>query len=204
MRVLMIAQSVYGDGIGTVASNLQASLSDQGYIVDIACFQDFSEEDAAVKEVRRRGGTVYNIPGLKKAGILGYMREIEKLCSNNHYDAVHIHTGLFSWISAKAAKKCGVMKRIAHAHGQMTNLPKTVEKIVIHPFRLLNRYYCTDLIGCTEKSNLFTFGVKGTVIPNYIRTKRITDVPEEEIRNVRSDFDKDNKKKLFGFMGTLT
>lgn len=203
MRVLLVAQSIYGDGIGTVVSNMQASLTNTGNAVDVAVFQNYSKEANAVKEVLDNGGNIFHIPGLRQAGFFGFMKIIRQLCHDNHYDVIHIHTGMFAWIAAKAAKSCNIKKRIGHAHGKMTNMPFILEKALMGPFRLMNQIYCTDLVGCTEESNLFAFGKKGIVIPNYVRTEKILGVPHELIKDTRSKLGNNNDKVLFCFMGNV-
>lgn len=203
MRVLMVAQSIYGDGIGTVVSNMQASLTNVGVVVDVAVFQNYSIDNTAVKEVLDNGGNIFHIPGLKQAGFFGFMKKIKQLCQENYYDVIHIHTGMFAWIAAKAAKSCNIKKRIGHAHGKMTNMPFVLEKALMGPFRLMNQRYCTDLVGCTEESNRFAFGKKGIVIPNYVRTERILGVPQDTIKDTRLKLDGNNDKVLFCFMGNV-
>lgn len=204
MKVLMIGQSAYGNGIGTVIGNLYRSLHNRNICCDLAIFDEYNKDSEIVKYIRSNGDNIFRIPNIKSAGPIKYIRNVYKICKEGQYDVVHIHTSLLIFLSAYGAKKAGVKSIVGHAHGaQFLNYPKIVTKSLEVIGRKLNCKYCTALVGCSQVSIVYTFGKKGIWIPNYVPTMDILGVSEEDITHVHNSFNPENEKILFGYMGKL-
>lgn len=202
MRILMISQSLYGDGIGTVTYNLYNSLKKHNHKVDVACFKSIDSNSTQAKDIRNNGDRIFHIKGLKENGVVKYIISIRKICKQNKYDVIHIHTGIFAWISAIGVWPFLVKKRVAHAHGKTTNLSEKKQKIIVGPFRILNNLICNGFVGCSLESNIFAYGKKGILIPNYVNCDNIFSVSKDRIDCLRKSLASD-EAVLFGFMGNI-
>ena len=202
MKILMVADSIVGNGIGSVVQRLYCSLHEKGISCDIVCYQSLEDHVDIVKMFDANGDHIFNIPSISK-GVRQYVKNIRKICRDGKYDVIHIHTSLMIFLAAYAAKKEGVKVRIGHAHGsKFFNYPEIVLKILEPAGRILNRKYCTDFVTCSQVSARYTFGVDGKYIPNYVPTKQIMSVDKVRLDELREKYHTEDKI-VFGYMGAL-
>ena len=205
-KVLIISQSIYGDGIGSVTSTLAFSLLKRNIRVDIACFREFSFDNNITKDFVKKKCNLYRISRMRGLNYFQFARDLNHIFEKNNYDIIHIHMGLFSWIAARIAKKHLIKKRVAHAHGKVypSRHPKLFDLFIRYPSQLLCKYYCTDEIGCTEYSNIYNFGKERIVIPNYISEKEIFEVSYDTISSIRRRItNKQTDTKVFCYFGNI-
>lgn len=200
MKVLMVADSVCGNGIGNVVYRLYNSLTSRGISCDIVCYQKIDEVS---KKIYDDGNKLIVIPRVSQ-GIIKYIKNIKKICKNGNYDVIHIHTSLLIFLAAYAAKKENVPIRIGHAHGsKFLNYPELILKILEPVGRKMNRKYCTKFVTCSQESAIYNFGVNAEYIPNYVPTEQIMSIKESEIQKTRHLLAK-NDEVIFGYMGALS
>ena len=202
MKVLMVADSVCGNGIGVVVNRLYHSLKNRGIKCDVVCYQAKEMYRDLELEIENDGNKIFSIPGVSK-GIYNYIKNIRKICKSGDYDVIHIHTSLMIFLAAYAAKKENVKIRIGHAHGaKFFNYSERVLKILEPVGRFLNRRFCTNFVTCSQVSAEYTFGRKAIFIPNYVPINEIMSISKEKIKNLKKKYSNDNSL-IFGYMGNL-
>lgn len=202
MKIAMIADSIYGNGIGITVFRLYRSLVQQGYKCDIICYQDLNKCPDIVQIIKRDGNSIYSIPSISK-GPFSYIKNLRKIFRKNKYDVVHIHTSLLIFLAAFAAKKENIKCRIGHAHGaKFFNYPELIVKILEPIGRMLNKKYCTGFVTCSQVSALYTFGCEAVLIPNYTPKNEIMDISINTINEYKEKYTH-NGTITFGYMGSL-
>lgn len=202
MKVLMVCDSIKGNGIASVVYRLYKSLKERGIKCDVACYQNLSICKDIYDEFCKDGNKLISVPRISN-GIIDYVKNIRKVCADGNYDVVHIHTSLMIFLAAYCAKKEGVKVRVGHAHGsKFFNYPEIVLKFLEPIGRILNRKYCTKLVTCSQRSARYTFGTEGVFIPNYVSTKNIMSVSYDRIRELSKEYGCEGKIVL-GYMGSL-
>lgn len=201
MKVLMVADSICGNGIGVVVNRLYHSLNERGIQCDIVCYQDKKEYESVFLEIENDGNHIFSIPGVSK-GIYAYIKNIRRICKNGNYDVIHIHTSLMIFLAAYAAKKENIKVRIGHAHGaKFFNYSEWFLKVLEPLGRFLNRRFCTNFVTCSQDSAKYTFGKDAIFMPNYVPVNDIMEVSKKNIEILKKEFDEECI--LFGYMGNL-
>lgn len=174
IRILHIVTTMDTGGVETLLMNLYRNIDRTKVQFDF--LKHRSSHDFYDDEIIKMGGRIY--PGIpfdpRKMG--AYNDFLESFFrSHPEYKVVHAHTH-YNMFALRAAKKCGVPVRIAHAH---TAYPKFDRK---YPFKLYNKLnvgrYTTAKIACAETAAEWFFGksafMKGevTVLKNAIDVGR--------------------------------
>ena len=102
------------------------------------------------------GCNVYHVTP-KKEGFLRYYKEITKVINNKKYDIVHAHQGLMSFIPLYVAKKYRINVRIAHAHGNNSNVG-IINKIIDRVFSSLVNKFANYYFSCGLEAGQWVFG----------------------------------------------
>lgn len=171
-RVLhYIGGACYG-GISAVVVNYYRNIDRNKIHFDIAVTDKYIGRNADI--LADMGAEIYPVC-LKSENRELYTQQIEKILKEGKYDAIHVHGNDTSWYTLRIAKRCGIKRRIAHAH--------TAGHLGADTFRFrirqticqrLNCYYATDLISCGRKAGQFIYGnqilknPKHTILPNAI------------------------------------
>lgn len=201
IKVLMLVPDLNNGGVGEVAKNIILALSDKIQF-DIITNNKLTIETE--KEISGDYNKIFVIKRLKDSGILKYSREIKKIMKSNQYDAIHINTDLLAWITAKLAKDCNIKIRIGNAHGQFfAHYSKLLIKLITPICQALNRYYCTDKIGCSKESIKHMFNTEGNLIPNFVCDKKIEILDRERKMLLRKEFGIENHNVVIGYSGHL-
>ena len=202
MKVLMVADNIYGNGIGSVVYRLYNSLTARGIRCDVLCYQELDTKSELFQKFERDGNHLFIIPRVSK-GIFSYIKNIRKICREGQYDVIHIHTSLLIFLAAYAAKKEHVEVRIGHAHGALfLNYPKIILKILEPMGRTLNQKFCTNFVTCSQASARYTFGREAHFLPNYSPTYDIMNISEHRISELKKLYRKGDEI-IFGYMGSL-
>lgn len=167
-RILISAHNNLGvGGIQNVIMNTVRNLSDE-FVFDIICFDskrtDFDEE------FKSFGGKIFRIeakppkkPLAKKIDFILNNKRIENavkkiIKKNGPYQALHSHSGKKSGPILKAAKRCGIPIRIAHAHTAFGKPKSSVTKRYLQHLKKLTTKYATALVGCSDMAAKSVFG----------------------------------------------
>lgn len=116
-------------------------------------------------------GKVIIIPSYKRP--MKYVSSLTKIFQDEQYDIVHSNMNALSFFTLKAAKKAGIVKRIAHSHST-SNKGEFIRNLIKLCLKPLSLKYPTYLCACSKSAGIWLFGQKKwlrgdiTLIPNAI------------------------------------
>lgn len=144
-----------------------------------------------------------NIKGEKKYKNKKFQNDIHKLIRTNHYDIVHVNTGLPlpTYYALKVAKKEKVPVRIAHAHSYVKQKTFSL-KVYFTLLRFLNNRLSTYRLATSKIAGRFMFGKGYHVLKNGIDVGRF-DFSTEQRQLIRKQYGVEGQK-IVGYIGTLT
>lgn len=207
IRILEITGSLRMGGLETVAMNCMRYANREKCQFDFLVFGDeIGEfEDEAVE----KGCRIIRVTSPNKDR-RGYYRNIVKAIQTyGPYDVVHSHVFFSSGIVMKAAYRCGVPVRIAHAHSVNRKSDNTLKKRIFHVFmRLCFNLYATKLCACSQQAGEYVFRRKlfsriGLVMPNSITPERFK-YSEYDRNRVRKELGINSSQIVIGQVGNLT
>jgi len=147
-------------------------------------FDFFVESESKIvdrKKIEAMGGRVVIIPSYKH--IFKYIKTLEKLFKEGNYDIVHSNMNALSVFTLYAAKKAGIMIRIAHSHST-SNKKEWKKNIIKNLLRPFSKKYATHYFACSELAGKWLFGDKTyeqgkvKIINNAIELERFKFDPE--------------------------
>lgn len=163
MRILVIMTSPFCcDGISQMLCQINDGCQSE------ACKMEYllaeGEENVSL---RNRGVKIYDLPR-RKASLLKYLRALQLLLKQEHFDAVHIHANsAMVAFEAVTAKLCGVKKILVHSHNSSTAHPMMHR--LCRPF--LN-WAVTDPIACSDIAGKWLFTKPFRILHNGIDTQK--------------------------------
>ena len=206
MKILLLGQTLCGDGVGTMIFNLYSVLTAAGHSCDVALFTIPDINSQPYKILLKNHSQIFKLPRLSHQGPLCFLQEVRRICRENKYDVIHIHIGLFIWLAALAAKVEKVPVRVGHAHGEKFG-KWWYSKIFLKIFSLLakplNCKYCTTLLTCSQRSALATFGKNVHLFPNFILPHQLLTFSENDIQKKRLELVSERNAFICGYMGAL-
>lgn len=132
------------------------------------------------EEIRDRGGRIYAVPFITKAGPFIYAKGVRRvLGQHSQIRIVHAHMDKFSGMVLQQADKMGVPVRIAHAHGT-GNEGGLLYGMVKNHYGKKILPHATDLMACSQIAADWLYGkaaVRATVVPNGIDLVSFTPDP---------------------------
>jgi glycosyltransferase EpsF len=170
-RVLQIPGSMNIGGAEVLLMNFLRSLPrDEAEAFDFLIFGE--QPQHFEREILDLGANVIRMTQPRRTHPRSFARSLQQLMAETGpYEVVHSHVNLTSSIILSAAKKSGVLKRIAHAHiasdrgGIQQTLYRNLASSVI-------RRAATDLIACSPEAGTYLFGPswssKGILVPNAV------------------------------------
>lgn len=164
IRVLHVVTYMGRGGLETMIMNYYRHINRKEIQFDFLVHRDFlADYDEEILEL---GGKIYHVPQLNPFSPW-YFRVLDKFFSEHHYDIVHSHLDCLSAYPLKAAAKCDVSTRIAHAHN--TDQDHNIKYLIkLYSKRKIPKY-ATDLFACSERAGNWMFpGHKFQVIKNAI------------------------------------
>ena len=148
--------------------------------------------DAHNKQILESYGCkVFNMP-YRYREFSAKKRFIEKIISENNYDAIHIHTVTsLDYLPLKIAKQHGIKLRIAHSHSSATGNPHWIPNFLHRCWKWKLRKYANVYLACSSEAAIHLFGEKALKSNNfhYIRNGidvekfRYNEVYRSEVRN---------------------
>lgn len=159
-------------------------------------------------ELQKLGSKFYYVPK-KSEGLRPHINGIKKVLRVGNYDAIHVHSGLTSYVALAVAKRCGIKVRIAHAH----NAVKSVVGFKAKMNRLIGNFlikrYATERLACSRDAAIYTFGDKSInennvrVLPNAINPVKYA-FTEEERTQKREELCIPADSFVLGTVGRMT
>lgn len=106
------------------------------------------------------GCKVINMP-YRYREFVAKKRFIDKIISDNDYDAIHIHTvTALDYIPLKIAKQHGIELRIAHSHSSATGNPHWIPNFLHKCLKWKLRKYANVYLACSSEAGIHLFGKK--------------------------------------------
>ena len=156
LRVAQILGKMDGGGTEQVVMNYYRSIDRERVQYDFFAFMNSKHIPA--EEIKSLGGGLYLLCGFRMP--FRYVRTLARLLKENHYDIVHCHLGVHSFLPLLAAKKAGVPVRIIHSSrtsGGMREPLRSALKALLKPLAGL---HATERFACSELSARWLFGKK--------------------------------------------
>lgn len=207
-KVLVIVQQLRPGGVEKAAVNFATHLPQDKYEFTYYLQNTESEQDPDLVEKAQSGNSKIIIRPDNVKSYTDKYNDIKRVMNSEHYDIVHSHVMFYSGMVMKAAKKCGIPKRVSHSHAIRWNREETL------PFKLyrtvmqkwINRY-ATDMLACSTAAGNYLYGEKeysnkGTFLSNGIDTKQFSYNPEIR-RKKRFEFGITENELLIGHVGTI-
>ena len=200
MRILVVITTAfvpYG-GLTSVMMNYYRYICDENCTVDFAS-TNMVVDKALLIELEKRNSKYYGLGDRKKKLFL-YIKNLDSILNNNHYDIIHVNSNsATAAIELAVAKKNGVNRRIVHNHNSICN-HKIIHMLLKPYFKRL----FTDAIACSNKAGDWIFGPENfSILNNSIDTNRYKFLESTRIE-IRKKYDIANDIHLIGHVGKFT
>lgn len=197
-RILFLMPSLRcNDGIARVIMGYYESLIERGWNADFLLVEE--GDNAWSREIEKNRGHVYKLPKVNKYS-QRIKKMIESILKKEKYDIVHVNIpGHVGYITLKEARKCGVKRRLFHAHNPKNTLNiKTIISTDLYDF--LIKREASELIACAASTGKERFRDRPfKIIRNVIDVNRFTyDTQKRE--NIRKELNV-NGNTVIGVVG---
>ena len=200
IRVLQVVNDMHRAGLETMLMNYYRNIDRTQIQFDFLTHRpnksDYDEEIISL------GGKVYYAPRLYPQNYLTYFKYMDKFFKEHpEYKIIHSHIDAMSYIPLLAAKKAGVLIRIAHSHN--TAIDKDFKLPLKMLFRKLLPGVATNFCTCGKDAGKFLFPGKSCIfIPNAIDANKF--LFNEKIRiKKRKELNVENRF-VVGHVGRLS
>ena len=200
-KVLQIVGPINGGGVSGVVYNYLSHMDLTDLQIDVLAFENDSvEEQMFDKPLRKIGCTIHFLKH-RNQGYFSHFKAYTNLLKQNRYDVVHCHFGIWSAPYMLIAKKNGIVTRIAHAHGSVSEYG-FVKNLIVKIMKPV-LYTCTiHKFACGEKAGRYVWGNKlFTVINNAIDLGKF-EFDKEKRNLIRSEMQLNSF--VIGFVGRLS
>lgn len=155
IRIAHIVGKWLGGGVEAVIMNYYRHIDRTKIQFDFLCDEDST--NIPYEEIESLGGRVIIIPPYQK--VFKYIKELKRVLKEGQYKIVHSHINTLSVFPLYAAKKAGVLVRIAHSHSTTNKKEwkKNLMKLALRPFA---KTFATDYFACSELAGRWLFGEK--------------------------------------------
>lgn len=153
IRIAQIIGKWVGGGVESVVMNYYRNIDRSKIQFDFICDNDST--NIPKDEIEKLGGKVILIPPYQKA--FKYHKVLKKILKDGNYKIVHSHINTLSVFPLYAAKKVGILVRIAHSHST-TNKKEWKKNILKQVLRPFSKLFATDYMCCSELAGRWLFG----------------------------------------------
>lgn len=204
IRILHVAPGLDSGGIAKVIYNYYSRMDGSIIKFDFAIFNP--EVGLIEEKLLKMGCKVYHITQ-KKQDYKKFKQDLEKIFTNNAYDAIHAHQNLMSFFVLYYAKRFGIKNRIIHSHNYLPNVG--VREGVIRNIAIcLNSKLSTKNFACGIGAAEYVYGKKAfanglvEILPNAIEVNEFKF--NSSIReHIRKKYGLENKF-IIGHVGRLS
>lgn len=171
---------------------------------------DIGYNKSKVEQLKKRGHNVIIIDGdVRKLGVKKYYDTMVRVINNSGpYDVMHIHTSMQSGVALRAAKKCGISKRICHAHtNSIQRKTNAISKFILTPFfKYLIENNATEIVACGKMAGEFLYGSKMNfkILKNGINLKEYQEVTDASLMQLKKELGISNKEFIVGHVGRFS
>lgn len=152
------------------------------------------------------GYNIYRVPRISN-GVCQNYRALKTIMLSHHYDAIHVHLGVYSVLALVAAKRCGINVRIVHSH--IAYVPERfIDKFLRKVLTILTKFYATDLVSCGIDSAKWVWGEHSynsgkVIIHNNAIDTRIYKYNVQDRQSVRDELKIGEDTLVVGHVGRL-
>ena len=193
MRILEITSDLDGGGVDRLLYDYCSRMTDD---IRFDFVVTSKTEGILEKPLRELGCNVYRLPQIRE-GLKKHNEQLKKILTENHYDAIHDHSGYKAWCNLRVAKKCGVVARIAHSH-QAFMAETTKQKIMRVLSTPITKLYATELFACGNDAAKWMWGKRAFkngkvyIMKNAINAKKFDFSPQKR-ESIRSEYNISDK-----------
>lgn len=157
IRILQVVTIMNRGGLETMLMNYYRQIDRSRIQFDFMVHRE--EEGHYDQTIKKLGGRIFRMPSIKPGNYRLYFKKLDQFFKEHpEYKVVHSHINENSSFVLRAAKKAGVLGRIAHSH--LSDLGIDLKL----PFRLYARSQMknvpTDYFACSINAGKWLFGQK--------------------------------------------
>lgn len=191
-RVLHIF-SGYGGGISSLIINLIENKTDD-FDFDVMAFS-YKNGEKFIERLEKVGSNVFEMPRPRVDGYKSFKNYVEKVMTENQYDAVHCHiTGWSMLPFYRMAKKAGIRNYFLHAH--TTTYDRKLDRLyLVSGFNRFINYKCASaFFTCSDLAANYIYGNyqrhRSTyLIPNGIeKEKFVEEITKQQREQYKNEF----------------
>lgn len=197
IRVAQIMGKMVGGGVESVVMNYYRNIDHSEIQFDFVVDQDSTRVPRS--EIESLGGKIFIVPPYQQ--VVKYQKTLVNLFRQEKWPIVHSHVNALSVFPLRAAKKAGVLIRIAHSHstaGQGEYI-KNVAKGVL---KIFSKVYPTHRLACSRYAGNWLFGKEDNfdVMYNAIDLGRFAYNPKTRAQT-RADLGLEDDEFAIGHVG---
>lgn len=177
-KVLIVVDTMFVGGIEKAALRFQCGMDKDKF--DFTYLVRLWPNGPLEREAISNGATVIHFPSSER-GLTDEIKYYKKLFNKEKYDIVHCHSTFYNGIILWVAYKCGINKRISHAH-----MTRDISKSLIKRGKdrlysfVMQRFLCryaTDLLACSTVAGEALYGKRnfrkrGIMINNPVEVNK--------------------------------
>lgn len=172
--ILQIPSGLDIGGMEKVAHDIFIFSDPDEYIMDYIVFT--SSVGAYEQDILDRGGKVYHIDQPARSYI-SFVKALNKIMSENRYDAVHAHTMFNIGLIMAIARYNKIPIRVSHAHSSLNNGSAMKKMFYEGVMRLLIKHNATNYVACGKDAGVRLYGADfferhGQIILNGIDAEK--------------------------------
>ncbi len=184
IRILHIVPTLGFGGVAKCVLNYYSYMDKNKFCFD---FINHGSHEVFHDELVANGSNIYYFKTIGQVGIGKYNAQLKEVLRNTEYDAIHIHEGHLTGVTAFLCKRLGAAKTICHAHTTQCANPK--HSLFMPIFRFLARKYGDVLLACGEEAGKYCFGEKKfTVIRNAIDLRHFLESNEQRVGQLKQQY----------------
>lgn len=206
IKILHLINGADLGGISSMILNYYTHMNKEKFHFDFV--SPLKEEGVNGKKLQDLECKFYYIPK-KSDGLLHYIRKLDQLMKKEHYDAIHVHSNLTSYIGLMVAWKNGIRVRVAHGHNADFRNNKLKQKIYQIVGHVLISLFATDRLACSEDSLVYTFGDKAKKSKNTMVLPNAIDINKYKFNlmsraQIREEFGIPERAFVIGTVGRMS
>lgn len=208
LKVLHIF-SGYGGGVSALLLNIVGYSSETIDHTLLSLCKD--NADPYISKIIGYGGHCIFANYPKNGGLLLFLRSLNNVFANGHYDAVHCHIDGWRIIPIRLiAKRHGIKSFVVHAHKTLQDHPIDRNVFMVNFNRLVNYFFATNYMTCSQLAANYVFGKffqrnrVAYLIPNGMNASLFENkISTDQIEEYKKNFGINVGELVIGHVGRL-
>ena len=211
MRILHIVGPMNLGGIENFLMNVYRVIDHSQVQFDFLVTRE--QQGIFDKEINLLGGKIYNIPYIKKVGLLKYIKILNEFFRTHpEYKIVHCHMNATAGLYLPIARINGIPVRIAHGHSAaFSQNPKIIEYVEFLFKKLLKLFVnsnATHYFACGYDAGVWLYGKKIAdydlnIVRNGVNTRRFQ-YEENIAHKIRNELSITDNTLVIGHVGNMS